>query len=109
MDVLNSASDSLGRKQRRHNSTYKKLAVQWLNQVQFFNQTFVQVDNKRLGRLCQSAFFMSETPLLPYKTPKNRYLGRSLFSRPHTMMHHKREEPGPPAYVSLPIRPIQCP
>jgi len=28
-----------------HNSTYKKLAVQWLNQVQFFNQTFVQVDS----------------------------------------------------------------
>ena len=27
------------------NSTYKKLAVQWLNEVQFFNQTFVQVDN----------------------------------------------------------------
>ena len=27
------------------NSTYKKLAVQWLNQVQFFNQTFVQVDS----------------------------------------------------------------
>jgi hypothetical protein len=25
------------------NSTYKKLAVQWLNKVQFFNQTFVQV------------------------------------------------------------------
>jgi hypothetical protein len=25
------------------NSTYKKLAVQWLNEVQFFNQTFVQV------------------------------------------------------------------
>lgn len=31
--------------QRRHNSTYKKLAVQWLNEVQFFNQTFVQVDS----------------------------------------------------------------
>ncbi len=30
---------------RTHNSTYKKLAVQWLNEVQFFNQTFVQVDN----------------------------------------------------------------
>ena len=27
------------------NSTYKKLAVQWLNEVQFFNQTFVQVDS----------------------------------------------------------------
>jgi hypothetical protein len=26
-------------------STYKKLAVQWLNEVQFFNQTFVQVDS----------------------------------------------------------------
>ena len=29
----------------RLNSTYKKLAVQWLNEVQFFNQTFVQVDS----------------------------------------------------------------
>ena len=29
----------------RHNSSYKKLAVQWLNEVQFFNQTFVQVDS----------------------------------------------------------------
>jgi hypothetical protein len=28
-----------------HNSSYKKLAVQWLNQVQFFNQTFVLVDS----------------------------------------------------------------
>ena len=28
-----------------HNSTYKKLAVQWLNEVQFFNQTLVQVES----------------------------------------------------------------
>jgi hypothetical protein len=27
------------------NSTYKKLAVQWLNEIRFFNQTFVQVDS----------------------------------------------------------------
>jgi hypothetical protein len=27
------------------NSGFKKLAVQWLNQVQFFNQTFVQLDS----------------------------------------------------------------
>ena len=27
------------------NSTYKKLAVQWLNEVRFFNQTFLQVDS----------------------------------------------------------------
>ena len=27
------------------NSTYKKLAVQWLNEVQFFNQTLMQVDS----------------------------------------------------------------
>ena len=32
-------------KQRPANSTYKKLAVQWLNEVQFFNQTFVQIDS----------------------------------------------------------------
>ena len=30
---------------RTDNSTYKKLVVQWLNEVQFFNQTFVQVDS----------------------------------------------------------------
>ena len=33
------------KEQRRHNSTYKKLAVQWLIEVQFFNQTLVQVDS----------------------------------------------------------------
>ena len=27
------------------NSTNKKLAVQWLNKVQFFNQNIVQVDS----------------------------------------------------------------
>jgi hypothetical protein len=27
------------------NSSYKKLAVQWLNEVQFFNQNFVQVES----------------------------------------------------------------
>jgi hypothetical protein len=27
------------------NSTYKKLAVQWLNEVQFSNQTFVLADS----------------------------------------------------------------
>jgi hypothetical protein len=31
--------------QRNANSTYKKLAAQWLNEVQFFNQNFVQVDS----------------------------------------------------------------
>jgi hypothetical protein len=30
---------------RTANSTYKKLAVQCLNEVQFFNQTIVQVDS----------------------------------------------------------------
>jgi hypothetical protein len=29
------------------NSGFKKLAVQWLNQVQFFNQTFVVADSLR--------------------------------------------------------------
>jgi hypothetical protein len=27
------------------NNTYKKLAVQWFNEVQFFNQTFVQFES----------------------------------------------------------------
>jgi hypothetical protein len=33
------------RKKPAHNSSYKKLAVQWLNEVQFFYQTFVQIDS----------------------------------------------------------------
>lgn len=28
------------------NSSYKKLAIQWLNEFQFSNQTFVQVEVK---------------------------------------------------------------
>jgi hypothetical protein len=28
-----------------YNSNYKKLAVKWLNEVPFFNQTFVQVES----------------------------------------------------------------
>jgi hypothetical protein len=28
-----------------YNNTYPKLAVQWLNEGQFFNQIFVQVDS----------------------------------------------------------------
>ena len=28
-----------------YNSNYKKLAVHWLNEVQFFNQIFMKVDN----------------------------------------------------------------
>jgi hypothetical protein len=34
-----------GQKTTPHNSAYKKLAVLWLNESQFFNQTFVQVDS----------------------------------------------------------------
>ncbi len=53
------------------NSTYKKLAVQWLNEVQFFNQTFVQVDSfvlrnrqlliaaKRCGKIRSAPFATS--------------------------------------------------
>lgn len=41
LDMTNSNEN----KQRTANSSYKKLAVQWLNEVQFFNQTFVQVDS----------------------------------------------------------------
>ena len=44
---LNTDNGLQGRTTRTtgYNSTYKKLAVQWLNEVQFFNQTFVQVDS----------------------------------------------------------------
>jgi len=35
----------LTKKNTTANSGFEKLAVQWLNQVQFFNQTFVQVDS----------------------------------------------------------------
>jgi len=48
-------------KQRTANSGFKKLAVQWLNEVQFFNQTFVQVDS----------FVLRNRQLLK---PANRYL-----------------------------------
>ena len=34
-----------GRRTPTANSGFKKLAIQRLNQVQFFNQTFVQVDS----------------------------------------------------------------
>ncbi|MBK9461444.1 MAG: hypothetical protein IPN94_18965 [Sphingobacteriales bacterium] len=38
--------DGFGRTTARTgNSRFKKLAVQWLNQVQFFNQTFVVADS----------------------------------------------------------------
>jgi hypothetical protein len=47
--TLKSCNDNgLQGRQRRTpagNSGFKKLAVQWLNEVQFFNQTFVQVDS----------------------------------------------------------------
>jgi hypothetical protein len=33
------------RRKSAGNSTYKKLAVQWLNEVQFFNQTLVQIES----------------------------------------------------------------
>jgi hypothetical protein len=38
-----------------YNSTYKKLTVQWLNEVQFFNQTFVQVDSFTFGAASRCA------------------------------------------------------
>lgn len=43
------------------NSGFKKLAVQWLNQVQFSNQTFVQADS----------FVLRNRQLLK---PANRYV-----------------------------------
>ena len=46
---INSTADRhyIARTDRRAagNSGFKKLAVQWLNQVQFFNQTFVVADS----------------------------------------------------------------
>jgi len=41
----NKAYNDTGDRRPAGNSTYKKLAVQWLNEVQFFNQTFVQVES----------------------------------------------------------------
>jgi hypothetical protein len=38
----------IGRESTTGNSGFKKLAVQWLNQVQFSNQTFVVADSLRL-------------------------------------------------------------
>jgi len=36
------------KEQRRHNSTYKKLAVQWLNEALCFVSSFVVADSFRL-------------------------------------------------------------
>jgi hypothetical protein len=44
LNIDKTYSDTMDRRPAG-NSTYKKLAVQWLNEVQFFNQTFVQVDS----------------------------------------------------------------
>ena len=44
LNINKTYSDTVDRRPAG-NSTYKKLAVQWLNEVQFFNQTFVQVDS----------------------------------------------------------------
>jgi hypothetical protein len=43
--TLNRLTTKTEEEHRTDNSTYKKLAVQWLNEVHFFNQTFVQVDS----------------------------------------------------------------
>jgi hypothetical protein len=40
--------ESTKEKQRRHNSTYKKLAVQWLNEALCFVSSFVVVDSSVL-------------------------------------------------------------
>ena len=49
------------------NKGFKKLAVQWLNQVQFFNQTFVQVDSfvLRNRQLLKPAKRCVQFPLFP--------------------------------------------
>jgi hypothetical protein len=57
------------------NSTYKKLAVQWLNEVQFFNQTFVQVDsfvlrNRQLLIAAKRCASYKETELRTFKGQK---------------------------------------
>ena len=44
LNIEKAYSDTVDRRPAG-NSTYKKLVVQWLNEVQFFNQTFVQVDS----------------------------------------------------------------
>jgi len=53
-----------------YNSTYKKLAIQWLNEVQFFNQTLVQVES----------FVLRNRQLL---LAANRYA--SCFRRKHSL------------------------
>jgi hypothetical protein len=80
---LNTDNGLQGRTTRTtgYNSTYKKLAVQWLNEVQFFNQTFVQVDsfvlrNRQLliaaKRYILSGFINSGTfPLMLTNRPGN--------------------------------------
>ncbi len=65
---LNTDNGLQGRTTRTtgYNSTYKKLAVQWLNEVQFFNQTFVQVDSFVLRN--RQLLIAANRYLLPYKT-----------------------------------------
>ena len=40
--------DFVARVAHAGNSGFKKLAVQWLNEVQFFNQTLVQIESSVL-------------------------------------------------------------
>ena len=44
LNINKAYSDTVDRRPAG-NSTYKKLAVQWLNKVRFFNQSFVQVES----------------------------------------------------------------
>jgi hypothetical protein len=44
LNIYKAYSDTVDRRPAGNN-TYKKLAFQWLNEVQFFNQTFVQVES----------------------------------------------------------------
>jgi hypothetical protein len=64
-NIAKAFSDTVDRRPAG-NSTYKKLAVQWLNEIQFFNQTFVQVDSLVLRN--RQLLIAANRYASPYKT-----------------------------------------
>ena len=65
-----------------YNSTYKKLAVQWLNEVQFFNQTLVQVDSFVLRN---RQLLIAGKTLPPMHKDNNIDLDQAVFTTKNVM------------------------
>ncbi|PMB40137.1 hypothetical protein CEN47_03885 [Fischerella thermalis CCMEE 5319] len=72
-----------------YNSTYKKLAVQWLNEVQIFNQTLMHVDSfvLRNRQLLIAANVVCHSGTDKFTSKKKT--GKSLVSvRKHPFLQH---------------------